>query len=201
MRRVLKFFLSVYRITPNPNTNAGLSPAELMFALKIRSVFDRILPSTTKTTATRENLSARFYKPGDKILFLNYGIGKSFWEGIILKRIGHMLYSVKRSKFDCRRHINQLRPRHTDDYCRNFGKELVILFHRTAAALWDHVASIIKKSSTGDSLSFGSTPTTVSIRSIVAALDGIRILLPSTTRDPRATNARAEFKGTEHTQS
>ena len=30
----LENFLSVYRITPNPNTNAGLSPAELMFARK-----------------------------------------------------------------------------------------------------------------------------------------------------------------------
>ena len=65
--------------------------------------------------------------------------------------------------------------------CRNFGKELVILFHRTAAAPWGHVASIIKRSSTGDSLSFCSTPTTVSIRSIIAAFDGIRILVPSTT--------------------
>ena len=52
-----------------------------------------------------------------------------------------------------------------EDSCRNFGKELVILFHRTAAAPWGHVASIIKRSSTGDSPSFGSTPTTVSNRS------------------------------------
>ena len=48
-------------------------------------------------------------------------------------------------------------------WCRNFGKELVILFHRTAAAPWGHVASIIKRSSTGDSLAFGSTTNTVSI--------------------------------------
>ena len=33
------------------------------------------------------------------------------------------------------------------------------------AAPWGHVASIIKRSSTGDSPSFGSTPTTVSNRS------------------------------------
>ena len=44
-----------------------------------------------------------------------------------------------------------------DLLCRNFGKELVILFHLTVAAPWGHVASIIKRSSTGDSLSFGST--------------------------------------------
>ena len=96
-----------------------------MFARKIRSVFGTILPSTTKTTATRENLSTRFYKPGYKILFLNYRTGKSFWEeGIIMKRIGHMLYSVRSSKFDCRRHINQLRPRHTDDYKQAEDNEL-----------------------------------------------------------------------------
>ena len=46
--------------------------------------------------------------------------------------------------------------------CRNFSKELVILFHRTAAVTWGHVASIIKRSATGVSPSFGSTPTTVS---------------------------------------
>ena len=33
----LQEFLSIYRITPNPNTNANMSPAELMFARKIRS--------------------------------------------------------------------------------------------------------------------------------------------------------------------
>ena len=42
-------------------------------------------------------------------------------------------------------------------FSRNFGKELVILFHRSAAAPFGHEASIIKKSPTGDSLSFGST--------------------------------------------
>lgn len=72
----LEKFLSVYRITPNPKTNAGLSPAELMFARKIRSVFDRILPNAT---ATRENHSTRFCKPSDKIFFLNYRTGKK-WE-------------------------------------------------------------------------------------------------------------------------
>ena len=49
--------------------------------------------------------------------------------------------------------------------CRNFGKELAILFYRSAAAPWGHMASIIKKSLTGESFSFGFTPTTVSIRS------------------------------------
>ena len=86
-------------------------------------------------------------------------------------------------------------------FCRNFGKELVILFHRTAAAPWGHVASIIKRSSTGVSLSFGSTPTTVSNRSFsLQPLTACVFGAFHHSQDPRATNARAEFKGTGHTQ-
>ena len=82
--------------------------------------------------------------------------------------------------------------------CRNFVKELVILFHRTSAALWGHVASIIKKSSTGDSFSI-STPTAVSNRSIRSSPWRQTYLVPSTSQDPRATNARVQLKGTRHT--
>ena len=41
----LKIFQSIYRITPNQNTNTSMSPAELMFARKIRSVFDKLISS------------------------------------------------------------------------------------------------------------------------------------------------------------
>ena len=37
----LQEFLSIYQITPNPNTNTNMSPAELMFARKIQSVFNK----------------------------------------------------------------------------------------------------------------------------------------------------------------
>ena len=37
--------LSIYQIIPNPNTNGNMSPAELMFARKIRSIFDKLIPS------------------------------------------------------------------------------------------------------------------------------------------------------------
>ena len=40
----LQEFLSIYRITPNPNTKANTSIAELMFARKIRSIFDKLIP-------------------------------------------------------------------------------------------------------------------------------------------------------------
>ena len=89
--------------------------------------------------------------------------------------------------------------------CRNFGKELVILFHRTAAAPWGHVASIIKRRSTGDSLPLSLSllvplPTLLAQVLFVAAPWRHTYLVPFTIRDPRATNARAEFKGTGYTQ-
>ena len=48
-------FLSIYRITPNPNTISGKSPAELMFSRKIRSVFDRLLPVRKKKKKNYSN--------------------------------------------------------------------------------------------------------------------------------------------------
>ena len=65
--------------------------------------------------------------------------------------------------------------------CRNVGKELVILFQRTAAAPWGHVASIIKRSSTGDSLSFGSTTNTVCRGPFRSSPWRYTYLVPSTT--------------------
>ena len=83
--------------------------------------------------------------------------------------------------------------------CRNFVKELVILFHRRSAAPWGHVASIIKKRAPLEILPLTSSPTAVSNRSFRSSPWRQTDLVPSTSQDPRATNARAELKGTEHT--
>ena len=88
---------------------------------------------------------------------------------------------------------------HCQVNCRNFVKELVILFHRLSASPWGHVASIIKRATTEDSPSFCSTPTAVSNRSIRSSPWRQTYLVPSTSQDPRATNAPAELKGTGHT--
>lgn len=63
-------FLSIYRITPNPNAISGMSPAELMFARKIRSVFNRLLPERKKSYQNKthqENM--KYLRPGDKVFF------------------------------------------------------------------------------------------------------------------------------------
>ena len=60
----LQEFLSIYQITPNPNTIANMSPAELM---KIQSVFDKWIPSK-KGNKKKINTSNKAYSPGKKFI-------------------------------------------------------------------------------------------------------------------------------------
>ncbi|XP_014774312.1 uncharacterized protein LOC106872013 [Octopus bimaculoides] len=43
-------FLRLYRVTLNPNVSEGSPPTELMFARKVKSVFDKLLPVKRKNT-------------------------------------------------------------------------------------------------------------------------------------------------------
>ena len=52
MDKALQQFLQVFRITPNPNTPLAVSPAETMFARKIRPVFDKLLAKQNKLRKT-----------------------------------------------------------------------------------------------------------------------------------------------------
>ena len=61
----------VYRITPNQNIMGKLSPAEIMYAGKIRSVFDNLLPNRKKNY-TKIKTNYKSYKEGDKVFFRNY---------------------------------------------------------------------------------------------------------------------------------
>ena len=101
----LQEFLSIYRITPNPNTNANMSPAELMFAMKIRSVFD-------KFDSVKEGNKKKVNTSNKKNNFLNYHLGKAPWlEGFMEKRIGNMMYTIKHPRWTFRRHINQIKKK------------------------------------------------------------------------------------------
>ena len=81
--KALQQFLQVYRITSNPNTPLAVSPAETMFARKIRSVFDKLLPKQNKLRKTTLVPKKRF-DPEEKIYFKRYQNNTSCWEcGII----------------------------------------------------------------------------------------------------------------------
>ena len=112
----LQKFLLIYRITPNVNVSGGKALAELIFAGKIRSVFDKLIPSFNEIKESKNTLN-KFYRLGKKISFLNYHLGKTTWiEGIIEKRIGKMVFVIKHPKWKVRRNTNQIKkgiyPRH-----------------------------------------------------------------------------------------
>eukprot|EP00106_Octopus_bimaculoides_P018109 XP_014785551.1 PREDICTED: uncharacterized protein K02A2.6-like [Octopus bimaculoides] len=60
-------FLMVYSVTPNPNAPEGSSLAELMFARKVKSVFNKLLPVKKKIRASKDmpkffRIGVRMYK-------------------------------------------------------------------------------------------------------------------------------------------
>ena len=88
-------FLLIYQITRNVNASRGKAPAELIFTRKIHSVFNKLIPSKNKLKESKNTLK-KFYRPGEKIYFLNYHLGKAIWiESIIKKRIGKMMFVIK----------------------------------------------------------------------------------------------------------
>lgn len=114
-RKALQLFLQVYRITPNKSAPSSLSPAELMFARKIRSAFDKLIPKNKIHTPVAM-VPKRKFRINEKVFFKNYKNNSTSWEpGVIQKRIGNMIYIVKGKKFTHKRHINQLKKRSTEE--------------------------------------------------------------------------------------
>ncbi|XP_052831270.1 uncharacterized protein K02A2.6-like [Octopus bimaculoides] len=82
----LQKFFRVYRVTPKPNIPARMSPAELMFARKIKSVFNKLLPGQKRQIAMDN--TARYFRIGENVFVRTYKNGKQSWEdGVITKRI------------------------------------------------------------------------------------------------------------------
>ncbi|XP_029633827.1 uncharacterized protein LOC115209534 [Octopus sinensis] len=67
-------FLRVYQVTPNLNTPGANSPAELMFARKVKSVFDKLLPGKKRKSA-RDDI-AKLFKVVGKVYMRAYKNGK-----------------------------------------------------------------------------------------------------------------------------
>ena len=60
IEKALQQFLRIYRIMPNDNAPSSLLLAEVMFACKIRSVFNKLLPKQTEPGRKR-------YQPEHKV--------------------------------------------------------------------------------------------------------------------------------------
>lgn len=64
-------FLRAYRIRPTPKTPRGMSPAELILARKINSVFEKLL-LFQKRIRTDIKKNTQFFKIGEKGFFRVY---------------------------------------------------------------------------------------------------------------------------------
>ena len=114
-KKALQLFLQVYQITPNKSSPSTLSPAAIMFARRIRSVFDNLIPSK-KSHIPAILVPRRKFNKKPKLFYKNYKNNTTTWEpGIIKERIGNMIYTVQGEKFIHRRHVNQLQKRVTNE--------------------------------------------------------------------------------------
>ena len=87
----------------------GRSPAETIFAGKIRSVFDKLIPRQARFEKT-VTLPKKRYACGEKVLFKVYKNNITFWEvGTVKQRVGELVYIILDPQNIHKRHLNQLR--------------------------------------------------------------------------------------------
>ena len=70
-------FLQVYRVTPYNNAPSAMTPAEVMFVRKIKSLFDKLLPNQSKHGHTNK-MTRKRYKIGENVFFRMFQSNKSF---------------------------------------------------------------------------------------------------------------------------
>ena len=76
----------------------GICEIKTMFARKIKSVFDKLIPQQAKFKKTVSPHKKHFF-PGDKVVFKAYKNNMTFWEiGTTKLRIGELVYIVKGPK-------------------------------------------------------------------------------------------------------
>lgn len=102
---VLKF-ISTYRFMPNCE---GKSPAELLHNRPVRTIWTQLFDSTNQKfqKSTRYNK----FQINDPVYVRNYGKGKKWIPGVILAKVGNVIFIVKIEKGNIRRHINQMKHR------------------------------------------------------------------------------------------
>lgn len=85
--------------------------SDVMFARKIRSVFDKLLPSKNKNRHT-PIVPKRSFKPVERVYFRMFKNNMAYWEpGTIISRLGNVLYTIQGEKFTHRKHINQIQKK------------------------------------------------------------------------------------------
>ena len=87
----------------------GRSPTETIFARKIRSEFDKLIPRYARFKKT-VTLPKKRYACGEKVLFKIYKNSMTFWEvGRVKQGVGELVYIIQGPNNIHKRHLNQLR--------------------------------------------------------------------------------------------
>ena len=129
MQSKLQKFLLKYRITPH--TTTGVSPAELMFGRKVRTIFDLLRPGETRKPPPKflETVERRvhrkqeaqkyYYSKGnsrklnlqcnDSVMARNYGQGPKWIPAVVESQTGPLSYKlVTRNGVKIKRHQDQI---------------------------------------------------------------------------------------------
>ena len=110
-------------MAPNPNTQSGQSPAELMFSRRVQSIFDKLLPGRKITFwKNTKQTSNRYFRPRDGIFFFFfffwrglYISGKEMCKvGVIITNLEKTSYMIQGLNWRYKRHVNQLKRRFTN---------------------------------------------------------------------------------------
>ena len=122
-----------YRVTPQSTT--GKTPCELMFGRKLRTHLDMLHPDErSKVEEQQEKQKAwhdqkavsREFDVGDTVYARNYATGSRWLTGVIHTRTGPVSYTVKLTDDSriWRRHVDQIRVRHTQECPGNDGRSV-----------------------------------------------------------------------------
>ncbi|XP_055622936.1 uncharacterized protein K02A2.6-like [Toxorhynchites rutilus septentrionalis] len=115
IKQDLDVFLLTYRTTPNANVSGGRSPAEAMYNRPLRTSMDLLrAPREQMPAICTEATSSqpRTFTAKDPVYAKVYANNKWTWvSGIIVEKIGKVMYNVRFNKKIIRSHINQLRAR------------------------------------------------------------------------------------------
>ena len=88
---------------PNPKSRFGLLLAELIFAKKIKSMFNKILPEWKAQKSM--NILIKYINPEEKVLFKIYQKRKEFRKNCVVEKkekekINHMIYMVQGPRWE-----------------------------------------------------------------------------------------------------
>jgi transposase InsO family protein len=104
----LQTFLAVYRSTPSGQWDK--SPGELLHGRPPRTLLSLIQPSSPPLITQ----TAGKFKPGDNVQVKFFGRRAKWAPGVVIKRLGKMMYLVETELGQQRRHQNQLRRAQND---------------------------------------------------------------------------------------